>query len=434
VRKQDTKGPERRASGEPDRYRFLGYGFPRVENDNEFRVSACELFELHDHPLKSSASFLDFDGVVIFAGAFERLGENGWGEAIITCAAPADLDLREREFFSAIKRGTPFVFLIHDLAELHLRTDLFRRVATQLGVAWGRRESPCSVVESLHPEFREYVTRFGTGYLELGYKREDSDWVKPICSASQNLYGVVVFGTVFFLPCTMPQTHEQTLEMARAAIAAVIAYRRRMSKELPEWTTEFAFAQESALRAQANDLHCQVVQIEGQIDSYILFKGALAYQSTPLVEVVDRLLRRFFDISPTIDDKCIEDATLQDGDGNILAVFEIKGVKGNFTRANVNQVDSHRERLKLPATVPGVLIMNTLMGANSLQEKDQAPHPDIIQKAVADRVLLIRTLDLLCYADGVERGVFKKEAFKQTLLGESGWLKVENDVAQVMIQ
>ena len=58
----------------------------------------------------------------------------------------------------------------------------------------------------------------------------------------------------------------------------------------------------------------------------------------------------------------------------IQAVIEIKGVKGNFTRANVNQVDSHRERLKLPPTTPGILVMNTLMGVGSLQEKDQPPH------------------------------------------------------------
>ena len=173
-------------------------------------------------------------------------------------------------------------------------------------------------------------------------------------------------------------------------------------------------------------------KLRGQIDGYISFKGALCYQSDPLVEVVRKMLDHFFGISLTIDDKCIEDATLLDDEGTIQAVFEIKGVKGNFTRANVNQVDSHRERLSLPSTVPGVLIMNTLMGADSLQEKDQAPHPDIIQKAVADHVLLIRTLDLLRYADGIEQGKLTKEAFRNTILTESGWLKVEGKTATIV--
>ena len=158
----------------------------------------------------------------------------------------------------------------------------------------------------------------------------------------------------------------------------------------------------------------------------------MCYQSDPLVEVVRKMLDHFFGIALTIDDKCIEDATLLDGEGTTQAVVEIKGVKGNFTRANVNQVDSHRERLKLPPTTPGILIMNTLMGVGSLQEKNQAPHPDIIQKAAADHVLLIRTLDLLRYADGIEQGNLTKEAFRNTILTESGWLKVENNIAEVV--
>ena len=346
--------------------------------------------------------------------------------------ASADLDRREREFFSGVDRGKTFVFLLSESLQADGVNDLIGRVSEQVGV----RVPPCPRccrVASLVPEFRDFTDHFGTAYHELLYDPKDTQ-ITPVCRDGHTTFGLAFLQRVFFLPCTKPDTHDKAVQMAAEAVKAVIAYCKRVSMEMPAWTAEFAFAQESALRAQATDLHCQAVQIEGQIDSYISFKGALAYQSTPLVEVVDRLLRQFFNVSLTIDDKCIEDATLQTDEGAIEAVFEIKGVKGNFTRANVNQVDSHRERLSLPANTPGVLVMNTLMGVDSLQEKDQAPHPDIIQKAVAERVLLIRTLDLLRYADGIEKGVFTKEAFRQALLCESGWLKVENDLAQVTKQ
>ena len=103
---------------------------------------------------------------------------------------------------------------------------------------------------------------------------------------------------------------------------------------------------------------------------------------------------------------------------------EIKGGNRNFGREDINQVDSHRERLGLPAQTPGILIMNTLMTATSLAEKDLPPHPDIIKKAVADNVLMVRTLDLLRYADGVESGTLKKKDLLNTLLHESGWMRV----------
>ena len=108
-----------------------------------------------------------------------------------------------------------------------------------------------------------------------------------------------------------------------------------------------------------------------QIDSYARFKAALCYRSDPLVEVVRDVLAHFFKIQLTIDDKCVEDATLEAENGAVVAVFEIKGVNGSFTRANINQVDSHRERLGVSPDTPGILIMNTMMSANSLAMKDE---------------------------------------------------------------
>lgn len=123
-----------------------------------------------------------------------------------------------------------------------------------------------------------------------------------------------------------------------------------------------------------------------------------------------------------VDDRCVDDATLRGDGDSIIAVFEMKGVKRNFSRADVGQVDAHRERLGLPAGTPGILIMNTMMVADSLKAKDQAPHPDIIKKAVAEHVVLIRTLDLLRLADAAEAGDLDREQFRRDLLRDSGWM------------
>ena len=65
---------------------------------------------------------------------------------------------------------------------------------------------------------------------------------------------------------------------------------------------------------------------------------------------------------------------------------------------------------------------------------DEAPHPDIIKKAVQDNVLLVRTLDLLRYADLVENERIAKDGFLTTILNESGWLKVEDGAATVVTE
>jgi hypothetical protein len=416
--------------------KFLAYAMQRKKDDSLAQIYSYGGFDLQDEPLRSSVSFLDFDGVVVTAGVYETVDKRDWKPSI-TCLALADLDRREREFFTATQQDKPFIFLLPYLPKeigcrkVDARYDLFRRVAENLGVEWGNMDRPFAAAESCIPEFKNYVSKHGTCYLYLRPESDSKDRFAAICASSRNCYGCVVSGRVFFLPCPIPQDHQQSLQIATTAIEAVVSYRRRVSREMPEWTAEFVFGKEAVLRMQTADLHKQVAKTEGQIDDYVSFKGTLCYQSDPLVEIVRKMLDHFYGVALTIDDKCIEDASLQDNQGATQAVVEIKGVKGNFTRANVNQVDSHRERLNLPSTIPGILIMNTLMGVDSLQEKDQAPHPDIIQKAAADHVLLIRTLDLLRYADGIEQGKLTKEAFRNTILTESGWLKVEGESATV---
>jgi hypothetical protein len=107
-------------------------------------------------------------------------------------------------------------------------------------------------------------------------------------------------------------------------------------------------------------------------------------------------------------------------------------VNKNFSRQNINQVDSHRERLGLQLNTPGILVMNTHMDAESLAEKDEPPHPDIIKKAVTDNVLLVRTIDLLRFADGVDASIFKKEDLLAILMNQLGWLKVADRRYEVL--
>ena len=418
--------------------RFLGYVLPRARHDNEPKVKTYEEFVLHDVPQGSSVSFLDYDGVVLFAGAFERVHSTMMDPPRMVCVSHADLDLREREFFSAVQHGKPVIFLVPHLLQtvgfggVDPQCDLFRRFAHNLKLGWHCREQPSPVVESYAPEFREYINRFGTGYVEFHVDKQREDLFKPLCGGSDSVFGLVVAGKIFLLPSAVPQNPDQLDRILVAAITATLAYRKRMSSQMPVWVNEFVFTREADLRTQLEDLQKKALELEGEIDRYADFKGALCFQSEPLVKVVSNVLRDFLGVSLTVDDKCIEDATLRDEQDSVLGVFEIKGVKGNFTRGNVNQVDSHRERLGVPTNTPGILIMNTLMDADSIKEKDQRPHPDIIKKAVADGVLLVRTLDLLRYANAVEEGALTREAFRQTILGESGWLKVENGKATVV--
>ena len=134
--------------------RFLAYALPRARNDNESKVKTYDGFVLHDEPLGSSVSFLDFDGIALLAGAFERVHSNMMDSPRVVCASLSDLDLREREFYSAVQRGKPVIFLVSRLAhvvgfsEVNPQHDLFRRFANGFNLRWACREQPSPLVES----------------------------------------------------------------------------------------------------------------------------------------------------------------------------------------------------------------------------------------------------------------------------------------------
>jgi hypothetical protein len=418
--------------------RFLAYGLTRADNSSGSTVKTHGEFVVERAPIGSSVFFQDYDGVVLRAGAYDLYQDSGYPVPIVTSASFADLDLRLRELATIAPSRKPVIFLVSyvrqiiGLSSVDSRIDLFRRYAEGVGLHWASHEQGTPLVESYAPEFKDYIGRYGTGYVQFHYDKDRSDHFRPLCERAGRVYGLVISRDVFVLPSIIARTEDQVDQIVEAALTAVLAYRKRMSSQMPEWVNEFVFTREGELQTRLEDVYKTILDLEEQIDGYAAFKGVLCCQSEPLVKVVSDLLRQFFGIALTVDDKRIEDATLRDDQGNTLAVFEIKGVKRNFQRDDVNQVDSHRERLELSADTPGILIMNTLMGAACIKDKDQVPHPDIIKKARDDRVLLVRTLDLLRFANAVEEGGYTKEQFRQIILGGSGWLKVEGDRAELV--
>lgn len=420
-------------------YRVLFYGLP-YEKNYKFKNAIYDRgdFEIDDEPLEASVSFLDYHGVLLFAGAFEEIKFGAYGETFIKCIAQSDLDQRDREIHTALKKNDFVIFIIpyisrgdynrHEVSN----TDLFRKIITNFRIPWNSSKNPVSHLDSQIPEFQSYIERYGSAYVVFNRNNDNKDLTKVICGKDDCPVAFTIFDKLFFLPCSCPKTHDQAFSAAESAIKSVITYRKRMSEAKPRWISEFLFTKEKSFLDEAQGLQQQLNQIEAKVDSYRQYKGILCYRSDPLVDNVISIFEKFFEIILERKEKFIEDATLKDKDGNIKGVFEIKGVNKNFTRNDINQVDSHRERLGLQSDTPGILVMNTFMEVNSFAEKDQPPHPDIIKKAVSDSVLLIRTIDLLRYADGIEAGVFNKEDFIDILTSQSGWLKIADNECEVI--
>src|SRR5262249_15750853 len=140
--------------------------------------------------------------------------------------------------------------------------DLFRRFAVRHELSWVARELASPSVESLVPEFRDYITRFGTGYVQFMFDKKHGDFYRPLCLCGDLILGLVVAGKVFLIPSPVPRNESQLDQMLYAAIQATLAYRKRMSTQMPVWVNEFAFAREGDLRVQLEEVQQKALELE----------------------------------------------------------------------------------------------------------------------------------------------------------------------------
>ncbi len=414
--------------------KVLGYALP--PKDPKRAIVEFDDMDLYDLPLGSPESFLDYSAVVVYAGAFEIFTGHD-GRLCDVRSATYDLDRRDREAHTMGQKGIPLILLVPSIPQrLENRpvpetADLFRRLMSTLPMEWELLPKPVANLKALVPEFAELIQKHGVANVAfvptLAYTGQAT-----VIAELGAIYAFCMGPNLFFLPSHMPHNHDDACAIAALAARCVLAYRQRISTEMPGWVDDFRFQCENALRAEAEVHRLALSKLEAGIESYTARKVALCYKSDPLVKVIVSILREVFELQVKTEDKRIEDAAIVDENGNVLAVVEIKGESGSFKREHVNQVDSHRERLNLPAKTRGLLIMNTNMKASSLAEKDEAPHPDIIAKAVAENVLMMRTLDLLRYADLVEQGMRSRADFRNDIFTNAGWLRVEDGAVQVV--
>ena len=331
------------------------------------------------------------------------------------------------------ERNKPLILLVPPLPELNdFSSDLFRRIVARLNLPWSKLKTGHPSIKADVSGFQPFIERYG--YAHVCFRPEPSSRVQPtvISGVKDMIWAFCLDLTLFVLPCIAPTQRRDAAQAAAEAARCVLTYRRQMARELPQWAQEFRFAHERELVEQLAVRQAEVGALEQELASYSARKGALCYTSQPLVEAVVEILKSALGLQVQVEDQKIEDARILAADESILSVVEIKADSASFRRAHINQVDDHRERLGVPHSTPGLLIMNTKTKARTLSEKDEQPHAEIVQKAVAENVVLVRTLDLLRIVDVVEQGKLSADDVRDRLLKGFGWLTVRDDRLEVV--
>jgi hypothetical protein len=395
-------------------------------------------FRLFLEPFNTKKRFNEFDGVILFQGCFEKIRRvtDALGRSYYTCNYDKDeLDKRLNEAKLLLKQGGCICFLLcrpfidyddrgqsladTDLAKIFLNLSSFYRENLSVRT---------TAVQCKRNEFMRFLELYGAAQTSFDNLNEDIK-LKPIATVGSHLVGMIMWNERFFIPALIPEnTEERVSEFFTLLVDALLATRKKMVLEVPEWADKFVFEEEASLSQEKSQTMDRIGEINERLDTYRKFKQALVQGNEHLVDTVATILSDGleFDVNPV--DNFKEDLKILDGYGKPIVLCEVKGINRGVKREYVNQVDSHRERGGLPPSFPAVLIANThIKNARNLDEKDMDIPEEQVVHARKNNVLILRTLDLLQLLRLKFENRITKETVLELLSGPGGWLKVSED-------
>lgn len=207
---------------------------------------------------------------------------------------------------------------------------------------------------------------------------------------------------MLFLPTVWGSTElGYVVDHLKRLVTALISFSAKRVLEPPAYVVQFQFAEEKKAREKIETvMKEEVVPLQGTIKHYEGMKSILWLGDSDLVTATEKFLRNMR-FQTEIDEVFEEDLWIL-SDKERIVIVEVKGLNKNLTRQDISKLDEHREGRKVP-DLTGLLIANTFMVADSLENKDEPFPPNVIEKAINTNLLITRTIDLCRIYDNLER-------------------------------
>ncbi len=351
---------------------------------------------------ESDLSLDSADGLVIPSGIFEQYHrvKDIFGE-------PAGRDVRydkallaarEKQLFNAFQRGIWTAFLLGAVdngeSENWKETDLakkFLNMFTDRVVT----HDPVPYVNCKASEFRIYLDRFGIAQTQFSVK-DGLQTSKILAHVSEAAVAFETGGQFFFLPFfTTKRDGKELVDALSLTVGSILEYKRKNDIYLPAWVSKLQFKAEAKIRLEVQKVERQLVKLTEEVGKWEKYKAILCTSGSNLNTIVVEVLRDFFGLDLKSEEKYIEDAVIYDHTGKPIFVVEIKGVNGGIKREQINQVDSHRERLGFGSDIPGLLVINDFMDVENFDErKAKSFDPQNLTHARNNNVKILRTVTL----------------------------------------
>jgi len=355
----------------------------------------------------------------------------------------------EKQIFEALQRGRSVCFLVEylignpypndNLVEIEdvyrffksdnerLRSNIIgHRILRTLGVYVNFAGQLTSRYQVKRGEFENYLHNFGAGSIWFELPNDLAN-VDIICNdADGNIAGFclqVEKGNLFFLPYLRHERLDFD-EAMKSLASGIITYLSRIARDEPEWTKSFVFTKEKPLLAKRAEIEVEIRDLDSKIVHFKNLRAVLWQRDYALQESVPHFLNEL-GIETRQDEKYKEDFWITK-DGKDVVIGEVKSMNGNISRQDIGKLDEHRRASGVRNSFPALLVANTFATAQGLRGKDKRVEPNECKRAADDNILVVRTFDLCNLFECVTQRQSAVSEFINTLLTESGWLKINS--------
>lgn len=342
----------------------------------------------------------------------------------------------------ALEQGVIFCFLLSRGNFSH--TSVASRVAHDfLGARLEQLPQDAPIIPVAgHGSLREFLECFGRAFFRfLGISCSDARVLAKVSIGQEEhpcgLYVQKDSGMVYFLPVIDFRRNHAFYEVLRNLIPALKEHSKLYAHSLVKYLT---LHNERKLYGRLDALKEEEKTIQQKIRYYEELKSILVLKGPALVEKVKKWLEKVLRLQIESMEEYKEDMIIIDEKGETQALIEVKGRNENLQFRDISQLVNHRDRYfesqgKKPSDdVPTILIINTFAEKFDENSKDQRIHSDQVKRAVNNRVLIVRTLDLIRLQDQLEQGKVDRETIISDLFSKAGWLRATWDSYEIIEQ
>ena len=237
-------------------------------------------------------------------------------------------------------------------------------------------------------------------------------------------------GMLFWLPARNPTSEEDCIGAMATLAKCLFTFQSKRLSEEPSWVKDQSCGQARRRRGGSGRMLNRPLRPARPPWRCSPDLGASCGRETRRSRATSLSFLREMGLSVEADEQYKEDFWLVAG-GERAVIGEVKAVNGNVTPSDLAHVVSHRKEAGKPDEFPALFVANTF--ANTEKVDKRRIEPNVCRRAREDNVLLMRTVDLARFYDGMTKqvGGFDLDTLWTQLRSGGGWLQVDGDCASL---